>query len=158
MKLRVIEKLRDRVQGAGKKNLASSLKKKNYSWLVACGFWILVSNSFTYPAFSKNLTPNSSALAERENINDGAKSFCTDQNLETLTIQLLQDLPSYTNRASQRARRLSRSSDIYSYMLVAGRLSLLLCPLTLKNIVQMRLKALHQELSKFSLLLWSGNI
>jgi hypothetical protein len=64
---------------------------------------------------------NPSALAEKENANDGAKSLCSEQNLETLTIQLLQDLPSYTNRASQRARRLSRSSDIYSYMLVAGR-------------------------------------
>ena len=133
MKLRVSEKLGDRVQGVGEKNLASSLKKKNYSWLVACGFWVLVSNSLTYPAFSKNLTPNSSALAERENINDGAKSFCSEQNLETLTIQLLQDLPSYTNRASQRARRLSRSSDIYSYMLVAGRPEFTPLPLNLEE-------------------------
>jgi hypothetical protein len=120
MKLRVSEKLGDRVQGVGEK-IASSLKKENYSWLLACGFWVLVSNSFIYPAFSKNFTSNPSVLAERKNINNGAKSLCSEQNLETLTIQLLQDLPSYTNRASQRARRLSRSSDIYSYMLVAGR-------------------------------------
>jgi hypothetical protein len=133
MKLRVSEKRGDRVQGVGEKNLTSSLKKENYSWLLACGFWVLVSNSFTYPAFSKNFTPNPSVLAERENINDGAKSLCSEQNLETLTIQLLQDLPSYTNRASQRARRLSRSSDIYSYMLVAGRPEFTPLPLNLEK-------------------------
>ncbi|MEH2191189.1 MAG: hypothetical protein V7K98_00765 [Nostoc sp.] len=132
MKLRVSEKLGDRVQGVREKNFVSSLKK-NYSWLLACGFWVLVSNSFTYPAFSINLTPKPSLLAERENINDGAKSFCSDQNLETLTIQLLQDLPSYTNRASQRARRLSRKSDIFSYMLVAGRPEFTPLPLNLEE-------------------------
>ncbi len=49
------------------------------------------------------------------------KSTCTDQNLETITAKLLQDLPNYANRATQRARRRSRSSDLYSYMLVAGK-------------------------------------
>jgi hypothetical protein len=119
MKLRVSEALR--VQGLGENNLASSLRKKNYSFLFACGFWVVISNSFVYPAFSINPTPKPSALAERENVNSDAKSLCSEQNLETLTIQLLQKLPSYTNRASQRARRLSRSSEVYSYMLVAGR-------------------------------------
>ncbi|MEH2164468.1 MAG: hypothetical protein V7K38_26320 [Nostoc sp.] len=133
MKLRVSEKLKDRAQGVGEKNFASSLQKKNYSWLLVCSFWVLVLNILTYPAFSINLTPKPSLLAERENINDGAKSFCSDQNLETLTIQLLQDLPSYTNRASQRARRLSRSSDIYSYMLVAGRPEFTPLPLNLEK-------------------------
>ncbi len=99
-------------------NLVSSLRKKNYSWLLACGFWILGSNSLASPVFSTNLTHH---LAERESVNSGAKSLCSEQNLETLTTQLLQKLPNYTNRASQRARRLSRSSDVYSYMLVAGR-------------------------------------
>lgn len=46
---------------------------------------------------------------------------CQGQDIKTLTNQLLQDLPAYANRASQRARRLSRKSDFYSYMLVAGR-------------------------------------
>jgi hypothetical protein len=133
MKLRVSEKRGDRGQGVGEKILTSSLKKENYSWLLACGFWVLVSNSFTYPAFSKNFTPNPSVLAGRENTNDGAKSLCSEQNLETLTIQLLQDLPSYTNRASQRARRLSRSSDIYSYMVVAGRPEFTPLPLNLEE-------------------------
>jgi hypothetical protein len=38
-----------------------------------------------------------------------------------LTFQLLQDLPGYANRASQRARRLSRTTDVYSYVVAAGR-------------------------------------
>ncbi|MEH2420237.1 MAG: hypothetical protein V7K48_04625 [Nostoc sp.] len=133
MKLRVSDKLGDRVQGVGKNNLASRLKKKNYSWLLACGFWVLGSNSLAYPAFSTNLTPKPSALAERENVNSGARSLCSEQNLETFTIQLLEDLPSYTNRVSQRARRLSRSSDVYSYMLVAGRPEFTPLPLNLEE-------------------------
>ncbi|MEH1776491.1 MAG: hypothetical protein V7K64_08720 [Nostoc sp.] len=131
MKLRVSEKLR--VQGVGENNLASSLSQKNYSWLLACGFWVVVSNSLAYPAFSINLTPKPYAIAEKENINTGARSLCSEQNLETLTIQLLQDLPSYTNRASQRARRLSRSSDVFSYILVAGRPEFTPLPLNLEE-------------------------
>jgi hypothetical protein len=49
------------------------------------------------------------------------KAFCSNQSLETLTTQLLQDLPSYANRASQRARHLNRMTDVFSYMVVAGR-------------------------------------
>ncbi|WP_256090951.1 hypothetical protein [Nostoc sp. KVJ20] len=133
MKLRVSEKLGDRVQGVEENNLASSLRKKNYSWLLVYGFWVLVSNSLAYPAFSTNLTPKPLVLAQRENVNTGAKSLCSEQNLETLTTQLLEDLPSYTNRASQRARRLSRSSDVYSYMLVAGRPEFTPLPLNLEE-------------------------
>lgn len=133
MKAGVSEKQGDRVQDVAKSNLVSLLKKKNYSWLLACGFWILVSNSLAYPAFSINLTPKPSAIAEKENVNERAKSLCSEQNLETLTIQLLQDLPSYTNRASQRARRLSRSGDVYSYMLVAGRPEFTPLPLNLEE-------------------------
>ncbi|WP_292859577.1 hypothetical protein [Nostoc sp. LPT] len=131
MKLRVSEKLR--VEGVEENNLASSLSQKNYSFLFACGFWVVVSNSFAYPAFSINPTPKPSALAERENVNSDASSLCSEQNLETLTIQLLQKLPSYTNRASQRARRLSRSSQVYSYMLVAGRPEFTPLPLNLEE-------------------------
>ncbi|MEH2128550.1 hypothetical protein [Nostoc sp.] len=131
MKLRVSETLR--VQGAGENNLASSLSQKNYSFLFACGFWVVVSNSFAYPAFSINPTPKPSTLAERENVKSGARSLCSEQNLETLTIQLLQKLPSYTNRATQRARRLSRSSQVYSYMLVAGRPEFIPLPLNLEE-------------------------
>jgi len=49
------------------------------------------------------------------------KSFCSEQNIENLITPLLRDLPSYTNRASQRARRLKRKTDVYSYMSVAGK-------------------------------------
>ncbi|MBN3895506.1 MAG: hypothetical protein HWQ41_09620 [Nostoc sp. NOS(2021)] len=121
------------MQGVGESNPVSLLRKKNYSWLLACGFWVLGSNSFVYPAFSTKLTPKPSAIAERENINGEVRSLCSEQNLETLTTQLLQDLPSYTNRASQRARRLSRSSDVYSYMLVAGRPEFTPLPLNLEE-------------------------
>ncbi|MGJ5627687.1 hypothetical protein [Nostoc sp. CALU 1950] len=133
MKLRVSEKLGNRVQGVGENNLAPSLRKKNYSWLLVCGFWVLVSHSLAYPALSTNLSSKPLVLAQRENVNTGVKSLCSEQNLETLTTQLLQDLPSYTNRASQRARRLSRSSDVYSYMLVAGRPEFTPLPLNLEE-------------------------
>jgi hypothetical protein len=98
----------------------AEVRKKNYRlWFVTCGFWFLISNSLN-PAFSKNLTPNP-VLAQKQNINSDVKPLCSEQNLEILTTQLMRDLPSYANRASQRARRLSRKSDVYSYMLVAGK-------------------------------------
>ncbi|AFZ03985.1 hypothetical protein Cal6303_5096 [Calothrix sp. PCC 6303] len=49
------------------------------------------------------------------------KSICSQQNLETLTTNLLRDLPNYANRTSQRARRLSRKVDVYSYIIFAGK-------------------------------------
>lgn len=48
-------------------------------------------------------------------------SSCAKQDIETLTTQLLKDLPSYTNRVTQRSRRLQRAVDIYSYVLLAGK-------------------------------------
>lgn len=48
-------------------------------------------------------------------------SSCQKQDIETLTTQLLKDLPSYTNRVTQRSRRLKRVVDIYSYVLLAGK-------------------------------------
>jgi hypothetical protein len=65
-------------------------------------------------AFSQNLPPQPSLRTEK-------KFICRAQTLETLITQLLRDLPSYANRATQRGRRLRRSSDIFSYMLIAGR-------------------------------------
>ncbi|MBD2386417.1 hypothetical protein [Cylindrospermum sp. FACHB-282] len=92
-------------------------RKRNHSlWFVACSCWVLTSNSLNYPAYSQNLTPYQSK-GENEKI----KSSCSEQNLETLITQLLRDLPNYTNRATQRARRLSRRVDLFSYMLVAGK-------------------------------------
>ena len=43
-------------------------------------------------------------------------------DVETLTSQLIRDLPSYANRVIQRARRLNRTVDSFSYVLVAGNL------------------------------------
>lgn len=97
--------------------MKASSRKTNYGlWFVACSCWVLTSNSLNYPAYSQNLTPYQSK-GENEKI----KNSCSEQNLETLITQLLQDLPNYSNRATQRARRLSRRVDLFSYMLVAGR-------------------------------------
>lgn len=41
--------------------------------------------------------------------------------LETLTLLLLKDLPGYANRVIQRARRLERTVDNFSYLVVAGK-------------------------------------
>ncbi|BAY76124.1 hypothetical protein NIES25_25730 [Nostoc linckia NIES-25] len=102
-------------------------------WLLVCGFWFLTPNILNSSAFAKNFTPSPSFVAQRENANTGAKSLCSEQDLETLTTRLLQDLPSYTNRAIQRARRRSRSADLYSYMLVAGRPEFTPLPLNLEE-------------------------
>ncbi|MBW4609774.1 MAG: hypothetical protein KME22_21835 [Hassallia sp. WJT32-NPBG1] len=49
------------------------------------------------------------------------RSFCSEQTIENLITPLLRNLPSYANRASQRARRLRRKTDVYSYMVLAGK-------------------------------------
>ncbi|WP_242039098.1 hypothetical protein [Anabaena cylindrica] len=91
------------------------VKKTSYGfWLLTLGFWLIVSNSSEKAAFSQNFSPQPSVQPQK-------KFVCHQQSLETFTTQLLRDLPSYANRASQRGRRLRRSSDIYSYILVAGR-------------------------------------
>ncbi len=43
------------------------------------------------------------------------------EDLEPLTALLIQDVPSYANRAMQRSRRLSRRGEGFSYVLLAGR-------------------------------------
>lgn len=91
----------------------TTVRKKNYSlWILTCSFWLAIA-SVNNSAFSQNLISSPSVKQ--------VKSSCSEQSLETLTTQLLRDLPSYANRASQRARRRSRSSEVYSYMLLAGR-------------------------------------
>lgn len=64
-----------------------------------------------------------SSFVAINNTASGANSLsaiCPEPNLETLTTRLLQDLPAYANRATQRARR-RRTNDPYSYMIVAGK-------------------------------------
>ena len=86
------------------------IKKKNYYLLLLTSFWIVVFKTFNYPGLAANSINN-----KKETIS------CSNQDLATLTTKLLQDLPAYFNRATQRARRLDRPVEIYSYMLVAGK-------------------------------------
>lgn len=65
--------------------------------------WLLIVSNLSQPASAQN--PGS----------------CSEETLATLTPQLMRDLPNYANRAIQRSRRLSRSVDIFSYVLVAGK-------------------------------------
>lgn len=60
------------------------------------------------------------AYPSKSSVLTAPPASCQKQNLETLTTRLLQDLPSYANRISQSAR-LSITTDIYSYVLLAGR-------------------------------------
>jgi hypothetical protein len=63
---------------------------------------------------------------------------------------MLRDLPSYANRTSQRARHLNRTTDISSYMLLAGRPEFAPLKLGLVNIPQMQ-NSSHKSHSRFSL-------
>lgn len=98
-------------------------KKNKILRLLCCGFWLMISTPLDYPAKAKNLTPSLHLPLSQSKQGEvvGVRSFCSNQNLETLTAELLRDLPSYANRVTQRARRLRRTADIYSYVLVAGR-------------------------------------
>jgi hypothetical protein len=101
--------------------MKSGFRQKNYGlWVVSCSFWLVITNSFSNSAFSKNLPTNPYFITQEELVKDQPESSCSEQNLDILTTQLLQDLPSYANRATQRARR-RVSNKVYSYILVAGR-------------------------------------
>ena len=78
---------------------------KSYSLCFVCGLWLLVSNVSLLPVWGRNKS----------------ESLCSQQSLELITTNLLRDLPSYSNRAAQRARRLTRTGETFSYMLTAGR-------------------------------------
>ena len=67
--------------------------------IVACTLWLTASSVYAQTPLPK----------------------CQNQNVEALTNQLVKDLPSYTNRVIQKSRRLKRSVDIYSYVLIAGK-------------------------------------
>lgn len=78
---------------------------KSYGLCFVCGLWLFVSNLSFLPVWGLNKS----------------ESLCSQQSLELVTTNLLRDLPNYANRASQRARRLTRRGDIFSYMLTAGK-------------------------------------
>jgi hypothetical protein len=87
--------------------MKTGIKQRNYRfWLVI--YWLLTSIAFDLPVFAQAS-------------NTTKKAICQKQDLETLTTYFLRDLPGYANRATQRARRLSRKVDIFPYVLVAGK-------------------------------------
>jgi hypothetical protein len=43
------------------------------------------------------------------------------QDIENLTSLLIPQIPSYANRVIQRARKLDRNYDLYSYVIIAGK-------------------------------------
>jgi hypothetical protein len=69
---------------------------------------------------TRKLSASPSQPIQRRNTGK-ERSFCSEQTIENLITPLLRNLPSYTNRASQRARRLRRKTDVYSYMVLAGK-------------------------------------
>jgi hypothetical protein len=75
--------------------------------------WLITSSYFHYPADAKNIPPKA--------VNPEISDSCSEQSLETLTTQLMLDLPSYSNRVIQRSRRMKRSVDTFSYILAAGK-------------------------------------
>ena len=77
-----------------------------FSWLVICSY-------FHYPVIAKNIPS--------QPVNPEISNSCSEQSLETLTTQMMLDLPSYTNRVIQRYRRLSRNYETFSYILAAGK-------------------------------------
>ncbi len=103
------------------------VKKRNHGlWLLCCSLWLLLSfHNGWRAARGALLTRNDSSSSGKANsgVTGGVKSVCSNQNIETLTTQMLRDLPSYANRTIQRARPplLSKLPDVYSYMLVAGK-------------------------------------
>lgn len=113
--------------------MKSRVKNRNYGLgFVVCGFWLSISNFHSVPAFSQNPTPPGARIKDfiqnqpvdkKQNIPPSLQGryFCSDQKIESITTYLLRDLPSYSNRASQRARRLTRKGDTFSYMVAAGR-------------------------------------
>lgn len=78
---------------------------------------LVIANSIDNLAFSQTPPPSS----DQGVVNNQSGYACLDLNIDNLTTYLLRDLPSYTNRVTQRARRRSRGAEVYSYMLLAGR-------------------------------------
>jgi hypothetical protein len=108
----VLRPFRSQESGERKKKSSPLSPTSSLWWLIACS-WLFISSGFHYPAIAKNITPKP--------VNPDISNSCSEQSLETLTTQLLLDLPSYANRAIQRGRRLKRSVDTFSYILVAGK-------------------------------------
>ena len=87
------------------------VNKKKYYLLLIFICSLVVLNTLNHPVLAAKSVVNFTK----------EKTSCSHQDLSTLTTKLLRDLPSYFNRATQRARRMDRSVEAYSYMLVAGK-------------------------------------
>ncbi|OKH15713.1 hypothetical protein NIES592_06465 [Fischerella major NIES-592] len=136
------QRVEERLNGKGKNAnpLPDFCKKPNCClWLAACSFWLFTSNFLNYQAFAQN--PTSSP-------NSREQFFCSEPNLEILTTQLLQDLPSYANRVIQRARRFGRKTDIFSYVLAAGRPEFTPLPLNLTGEIPKELKYTEKDVKQ----------
>ncbi|MEM8780349.1 MAG: hypothetical protein AAGF26_16060 [Cyanobacteria bacterium P01_G01_bin.49] len=55
------------------------------------------------------------------NAQDEIRGVACPSDLKTLMSWMLEDLPSYANRVTQRARRSDRAVNLFNYIIVAGR-------------------------------------
>jgi hypothetical protein len=86
--------------------------KSSTFWLIFFGFYFVV----------QSVNPSLAVDKTQFDKNTGNnKTYCSEQKIESITTYLLRDLPSYTNRSSQRARRLTRRGDTFSYTIAAGK-------------------------------------
>jgi hypothetical protein len=86
--------------------------KSTSLWLVFYVFWLAIQSVSPSLAVEKT---------QFERSNGDNRRYCSEQKIESVMTYLLRDLPSYANRASQRARRLTRRGDTFSYTIAAGK-------------------------------------
>ena len=80
------------------------------------GLWIVAWGC--YSIGKATATSNRPAIAPLEHV---SPSSTCPTNLETLTSEMVRDLPSYANRVSQSSHPLNSRPDLSSYVIVAGR-------------------------------------
>jgi hypothetical protein len=98
------------------------------------------------------ITCLSSIFADYKRVDASPKrsstSICSQQNIETLTSNLLRDLPSYANRTTQRARRLSRKVDVFSYFIFAGKPNFTPLPLNPYGMSSSPVESINEEIEQ----------
>ncbi|MDJ0795629.1 MAG: hypothetical protein QNJ51_02140 [Calothrix sp. MO_167.B12] len=108
----------------------SVIKLNQSLWLIFCSCWLLASpTALSLSAYGKKAGQKKLIFSDTTQ----KKSVCSHQGLAVLTTNLLRDLPNYANRASQRSRRLARKTDIFSYVIFAGRPEFTPLPLNLSS-------------------------
>ncbi len=84
-------------------------------------FWLGVIWASGLPSVSASATPNRTLPSVIASLpTQPNQSLTCPSDVETLTTEMLRDLPSYANRVSQSARRRNRIVDVYVYILLAG--------------------------------------